>query len=122
MSVAQGSPSPFAAGLSGRCPRCGRGRLFQGFLSVAPRCEACGLDLSVQDSGDGPAAFIILIVGFAVVGAALIVEVEYGWPVWLHLLVWLPLTVAGCLVLMRPFKGILIALQYRHRRHEFHEG
>lgn len=122
MSVAQASPSPFAAGLSGRCPRCGRGRLFQGFLSVAPRCEACGLDLSVQDSGDGPAAFIILIVGFVVVGAALIVEVEYGWPVWLHLLVWLPLTVAGCLVLMRPFKGILIALQYRHRRHEFHEG
>jgi uncharacterized protein (DUF983 family) len=109
-------------GLLGRCPRCGRGRLFAGFLRVAPRCEACGLDLSAQDSGDGPAAFIILIVGFAVVGAALVVEVAYGWPVWLHLLVWLPLAVLGCLALLRPLKGILIALQYKHRRHEFDAG
>lgn len=115
-------PSPFATGLAGRCPRCGRGRLFRGFLTVAPRCEACGLDLSVQDSGDGPAAFIILIVGFVVVGAALIVEVRYGWPVWLHLLVWLPLTLVLCLALMRPFKATLIALQYKHRRHEFDAG
>ena len=79
----------------------------------------CGLDLSKQDSGDGPAAFIILIVGFVVVGAALVVEVRYGWPVWLHLLVWLPLAVVLCLALMRPFKATLIALQYKHRRHEF---
>ena len=115
-------PSPFATGLAGRCPRCGQGRLFRGLLTVAPRCEACGLDLSVQDSGDGPAAFIILIVGFVVVGAALIVEVRYGWPVWLHLLVWLPLTLVLCLALMRPFKATLIALQYKHRRHEFDAG
>lgn len=73
-------PSPFATGLAGRCPRCGRGRLFQGFLSVVPRCDACGLDLSVQDSGDGPAAFIILIVGVLVVGGALVVEVRSGCP------------------------------------------
>ena len=116
------APSPLAAGLGGHCPRCGQGRLFRGFLNVAPRCEACGLDLSAQDSGDGPAAFIILIVGFVIVGAALVVEIRYAWPIWLHLLVWLPLTVLGCLALMRPFKGILIALQYRHRRHEFGGG
>lgn len=115
-------PSPFAAGLAGRCPRCGQGRLFRGFLSIEPRCAVCGLDLSKQDSGDGPAAFIILIVGFIVVGAALVVEVRYGWPVWLHLLVWLPLTVVLCLALMRPFKATLIALQYKHRRHEFDAG
>jgi uncharacterized protein (DUF983 family) len=120
--VSGADPSPFATGLAGRCPRCGRGRLFQGFLSVAPHGEACGLDLSVQDSGDGPAAFIILIVGVLVVGGALVVEVRYGWPIGLHLLVWLPLTVVGCLVLMRPLKGLLIALQYRHRRHEFDAG
>ena len=88
-----------------------------GFLGVGALTAA-----SAQDSGDGPAAFIILIVGFVVVGAALVVEVKYGWPVWLHLLVWLPLTVLGCLALMRPFKGVLIALQYRHRRHEFDAG
>jgi uncharacterized protein (DUF983 family) len=115
-------PSPLAAGLAGRCPRCGRGRLFRGFLTVTARCEACGLDLSTQDSGDGPVAFIVLIVGFVVVGGALIVEVRYGWPVWLHLLVWLPLTVILCLAFMRPLKGALIALQYRYRGHEFDAG
>lgn len=117
--MSEALPSPFATGLGGRCPRCGRGRLFAGFLRVAPRCEVCGLDLSKQDSGDGPAAFIILFVGCVVVGAALVVEVKYGWPVWLHLLVWLPLTVILCTVLTRPLKGLLIALQYRYRRHEF---
>jgi uncharacterized protein (DUF983 family) len=113
------TPPPLATGLAGRCPRCGRGRLFRGFLAIVDRCEVCGLDLAAQDSGDGPVAFIVLIVGFVVVGAALIVEVKYGWPVWLHLLVWLPLTVVLCLGLMRPFKGVLVALQYRHRRDEF---
>jgi uncharacterized protein (DUF983 family) len=117
--LSDGLPSPYVTGLSGRCPRCGRGRLFAGFLRVAPRCESCGLDLSQQDSGDGPAAFIILIVGFLVVGGALVVEVKYGWPIWLHLLVWLPLTIILCTAMTRPLKGLLIALQYRYRRHEF---
>lgn len=108
--------------MAGRCPRCGRGRLFQGFLAVAPRCESCGLDLSAQDSGDGPVAIIVLVVGFVVVIAALLVEVNYAWPVWLHLLVWLPLSIVLCLVMMRPLKGTLIALQYKHRRHEFDAG
>ena len=115
-------PSPFATGFAGRCPRCGGGRLFDGFLAVVPRCGSCGLDLSAQDSGDGPVALIILLVGFIVVIAALMVEVRYAWPVWLHLLVWLPLSVLLCLVMMRPLKGILIALQYKHRRHEFDAG
>jgi uncharacterized protein (DUF983 family) len=114
--------SPFATGLAGRCPRCGRGRLFRGFLAVAPRCDVCGLNLAAQDSGDGPVAFIVLLVGIVVVGGALVVEVAYGWPVWLHLIVWLPLTVLLCLALMRPLKGALVALQYRHRRHEFDAG
>ncbi|MCS6877136.1 MAG: DUF983 domain-containing protein [Geminicoccaceae bacterium] len=111
-----GEVSPFRAGLACRCPRCGRGPLFAGFLSVVPRCAVCGLDLREQDSGDGPVAFIVLIVGFLVVGAALLVEVRWGWPLALHLFVWLPLAVALCLVLMRPFKATLVALQYRHRR------
>ena len=120
--MSQTAPSPFVTGLAGHCPRCGKGRLFGGFLAVVPRCETCGLDLSLQDSGDGPVALIVLLVGFVVVIAALIVEVRYGWPVWLHLLVWMPLSVLLCLVLMRPCKGILIALQYKHRRHEFDAG
>lgn len=113
---------PFRAGLAARCPRCGRGRLFAGFLTVRDRCEDCGLDLRAQDSGDGPVALIVLVVGFLVVGAALLVEVRQGWPIWLHLLVWLPLAAGLCTVLLRPLKATLIALQYRHRRHEFGVG
>ncbi len=120
MSDAQ--PSPLTAGLGGRCPRCGQGRLFRGFLKIVNRCEVCGLNLAAQDSGDGPVAFIVLLVGFIVVGGALVVEVKFGWPVWLHLLVWLPLTVVLCLAFMRPFKGVLVALQYKHRRDEFDAG
>ena len=75
----------------------------------------------MHDSGDGPVAFIILIVGGIVVGLVLITEVRYGLPVWLHLLLWLPLTMVLVLALMRPFKAVLIALQYKHRRHDFGE-
>ena len=71
---------PIGRGLSGRCPRCGKGRLFRGFLTLAPRCERCGLDYSFADSGDGPAVFVILIAGFVVVGAALVVEMLYEPP------------------------------------------
>ena len=95
--------------------------MFDGFLTVRPRCPACGTDLSAQDSGDGPVAFIVLIVGAIVVALALLVEVSYSPPVWLHLLLWLPLTLALVLALMRPFKAVLIALQYKHRRHDFGE-
>jgi uncharacterized protein (DUF983 family) len=110
---------PITTGLLGRCPNCGRGSLFSGLLTVVPSCSVCGQDLSAQDSGDGPVAFIVLIVGFIVVGSALIVEVKYAWPVWLHMTVWLPLATVLSLALMRPLKGLLIALQFRHRRHEF---
>ena len=114
-------PSALAAGLRCRCPACGEGALFRGFLTVRARCPACDVDLSAQDSGDGPVAFIILIVGGIVLALALITEVRYGLPVWLHLVLWLPLTVALVLALMRPLKAVLIALQYRHRRHDFAE-
>jgi uncharacterized protein (DUF983 family) len=114
-------PSVLSAGLRCRCPACGEAPLFRDFLAVRSPCPACGVDLSVHDSGDGPVAFIILIVGGIVVGLALITEVRYGPPVWLHLLLWLPLTMALVLALMRPFKAMLIALQYKHRRHDFGE-
>lgn len=111
-------PNAISAGLRGRCPRCGEGHLFSGFLKIAPECEACGLDFRGEDVGDGAVAFIVLIVGFAVVIPALVVEVAYGWPIWLHMIVWLPLVIVLCLVLMPLFKGVLYALQYRHRAEE----
>lgn len=109
---------PIATGLRGRCPRCGEGRLFDGFLRIAPRCSACGLDLGFADSADGPAVFIILFVGFVIAGAALIVEVAYSPPIWVHVLLWGPLVLICCIGLLRPLKGVLVAQQYAHRAEE----
>jgi len=104
-----------------RCPACGRGRLFDGFLEIARRCEVCGLELCAQDSGDGPAVFVILILGFIVVGLALWTEVTFEPPFWVHALAWPPVILGGALLMLRPFKAVLIALQYRHRRDTFDE-
>ena len=109
---------PIGAGLAGRCPRCGKGKLFAGFLTLAPRCEQCGLDYGFVDSGDGPAVFVILIAGFIVVFAALIVEVLYQPPFWLHAALWLPLILLTTLAPLRPVKGLLVALQFHHKAEE----
>ncbi|HEY0220144.1 MAG TPA: DUF983 domain-containing protein [Afipia sp.] len=110
--------SPFIAGLTCRCPRCGKGKLFAGFLELKPRCEQCGLDYAFIDAGDGPAVFIIMIAGFIVVGAALIVEIKYQPPFWVHAVLWLPLIAATTLLPLRPMKALLIALQYHHKAAE----
>ena len=110
--------STLAAGLAGRCPACGRGKLFSGYLALAPRCDVCGLDYSFAEAGDGPAVFVILITGFVVVGAALFVEMAYAPPYWLHALIWGPLAILLPLLLLRSFKGVLIALQYKHKAEE----
>lgn len=112
-----GSVSPIKAGLACRCPRCGQGHLYKGFLTVADTCENCGLDLTKEDSGDGPAVFIILLLGFVVVGLALWVEVSFAPPLWLHAVLWGPLILGGSLAMLRPLKGVMIALQYHHKVH-----
>ncbi|WP_306141346.1 DUF983 domain-containing protein [Roseibium sp. MMSF_3412] len=112
------SVNPVSAGLSGKCPRCGQGRLFDGFLSVKQSCAACGLDYSFADSGDGPAVFVIMLVGFVIVGLVLFVELSFQPPIWLHLLLWLPLTVILAASVLRPLKGLMIALQFRHEAKE----
>lgn len=111
-------PSPFRTGLTGRCPRCGEGRLFHGFLALRPQCEVCGLEYGFADSADGPAVFIMLIAGFAVLGAALFVEITYEPPIWLHLVMWLPLAVIVCVGLLRPMKGLAVALQFANKAGE----
>jgi uncharacterized protein (DUF983 family) len=114
MDATDQRPSPIVAGLACRCPRCGKGKLFGGFLTLRPACEACGLDFSFADAGDGPAVFVILFAGFVVVGLALAVEVLYEPPYWVHALLWGPLILLATLGPLRPFKGVLIALQYHH--------
>jgi uncharacterized protein (DUF983 family) len=110
-------PSPLSSAISGRCPRCGKGRLFSGLVRFAPRCDACGLDFSSFNVGDGPAAFLIFIVGAITVVGALVVDGAFSPPWWVHL-VWLPvaagLTVGG----LRFSKAMLLALEYRHRARE----
>lgn len=109
---------PIPAGLKGRCPRCGEGRLFDGFLGVGKGCTNCGLDYSYADAGDGPAVFVILIIGFIMVGLALWTEVNLNPPLWVHLVIWLPLTVVLALAALRLIKGVLLTLQYARQAAE----
>jgi len=99
-------------GLACKCPRCGQGKLYAGFLTLAPRCDRCGLDYAFIDTGDGPAIFIIMLAGAIVVGCALVVEVKYQPPFWLHAALWLPLILATTLLPLRAMKSLLIALQF----------
>ena len=115
-------PGSVLAGLLCACPRCGKGKLFSGFLTLRPRCEVCGLDYGFADAGDGPAVFIILFAGFVVVVAALITEVVYQPPFWVHAALWLPLILIVTLGPLRPMKGLLIALQYHHKAAESRFG
>lgn len=105
---------PVMTGIKGLCPRCGQGKLFDGFLKVKPFCASCDLDYKFADAGDGPVVFVILIVGFIVVGAALWAEVNFNPPLWLHFILWIPLAVIFSLGLTRMLKGILINLQFRN--------
>ncbi|AWL98963.1 MULTISPECIES: DUF983 domain-containing protein [Bradyrhizobium] len=102
-------------GLACRCPRCGQGKLYAGFLTLAPACDRCGLDYAFIDTGDGPAIFIIMLAGGIVVAAALIVEVKYQPPYWLHAALWLPLILVTTLLPLRAMKSLLIALQFHHK-------
>jgi uncharacterized protein (DUF983 family) len=97
-----------------RCPRCGEGPLFSGLLTVRPVCSQCGLDFSAEDAADGPAVFVILLLGLIVVGLAAWVERAFSPPLWVHLVVWTPLIIGGAILMLRPLKAGLIALQYRH--------
>ena len=110
--------SPYAAGLGGKCPRCGQGALFQGFLGLRKNCESCGLDYAKADSGDGPAVFVIFIVGFAAVAVAFIARFAWYAPIWLSFVISASVALFLTLLLLRPFKATLIALQYANKAAE----
>jgi uncharacterized protein (DUF983 family) len=111
-------PGPAAVALKGLCPRCGERTLFAGLVAFAPKCRACGLDLAGFNVGDGPAAFLIFIVGGIVVALAIWVELAFSPPFWVHILLWVPLTTTLTIGLLRLSKGLLLALEYRHRARE----
>jgi uncharacterized protein (DUF983 family) len=111
------APVPvLTAALGCRCPRCGRGRLYQGVLTVRASCTECGLDLAAFDAGDGAAAFVIFLLGAIVMALALWVEFTFEPPLWLHVVLWTPVTIGGAVLLIRPLKAGLIAQEYRVRQ------
>jgi uncharacterized protein (DUF983 family) len=111
MSSAQGA-------LKGLCPRCGSRTLFAGWATFAPRCRACGLDFSSFNVGDGPAAFLTLGVGALITILAVTVDLTFSPPVWVHVILWLPLTVIAVLFSLRFAKALLLALEYRNQARE----
>jgi uncharacterized protein (DUF983 family) len=118
MTEPSSPPSALAAGLTGRCPRCGQGPLFRSGLIVRDRCGRCGLSYAFADAGDGPAVFAIFILGFLVLAGALWVEFRLEPPVWVHVALWGVLTPLLALALLRVLKASLIALQYKHKAGE----
>lgn len=110
--------SPYAAGLGGKCPRCGQGDLFEGFLGLKKSCPVCGLDYAKADSGDGPAVFVIFIVGFLAVAIAFIARYAWFAPIWLAFALSAGFAIALILALLRPLKATMIALQYANKAAE----
>lgn len=102
-----------------RCPACGKGALYRSFLEVNATCTVCDFPLKSHDAADGPAYVVMSLMSVFIVTAALLVEFAYDPPVWLHLLLWIPLTFGGSLLLLRYVKALFIAIQYRHNAEEF---
>lgn len=112
------APSPQAAALGGLCPRCGAKTLFAGWLTFAHRCAACGLDFDSFNVGDGPAAFLTLILGTIIVALAIALQLAASPPWWVHVLLWVPLTLAGVIGSLRLAKGALMSLEFRNAARE----
>jgi uncharacterized protein (DUF983 family) len=105
-------------GLNCRCPKCGKGRLFNGFLTLAPRCESCGLDYSFADPADGPAFFVMMTMAIPATALGVWIEMAYEPGLWVHLLTTLPFLLLSCVPTIRPFKGMLVASQYFYKAEE----
>jgi uncharacterized protein (DUF983 family) len=116
--VTQAEPTPAATALRGLCPRCAAASLYKGLASFQPKCRACGLDYSGFNVGDGPAAFLVFLVGGLVTALAIWLELSAEPPFWLHVLLWLPLTAVLVIGSLRLSKGLLLALEYKHRARE----
>lgn len=109
---------PLRTGMTGRCPRCGKGHMFRGFLTLRDKCEVCGLDYSYADPADGPAFFIQCFGCAPAVIFALVLEATVGPPAWVHLVTSLPLLLVTCILPLRPLKGWLVASQFFFKARE----
>ena len=114
----KGQPGIAEAALFGLCPKCGARTLFKGLATFAPHCRACGLDISGFNVGDGPAAFLTLIIGAVVTGLALWLEVAAHPPFWVHVILWVPITAAAVVWGLRAGKAALLAAEYQRKAKE----
>jgi uncharacterized protein (DUF983 family) len=101
-----------------RCPACGKGRLFDGFLKLAPRCDTCGLDYGFADPADGPAFFVMMFMAVPVTALAVWIELTFEPPLWVHLVTTLPFLLVTCILPLRFIKGALVASQYVNKAGE----
>jgi uncharacterized protein (DUF983 family) len=116
--VAEIQISILQAALRCRCPRCGKGKLFKGLLTLQPACPVCGLDLGQSDTGDAGAVGVIMVLGAIVIVMAFWVEFHFTPPLWVHAILWPVVTLPLAILMMRPVKAALVAAQFRHRPHE----
>lgn len=114
----EGQPEVLPAALFGLCPRCGQKTLFAHLTKFSEKCRSCGLDFGQYNVGDGPAAFLTLIVGAVILGLALAVEANFQPPIWVHILLWVPLTVAAVVESLRISKALLLILEHRNQARE----
>jgi uncharacterized protein (DUF983 family) len=112
--IKKGRPGIMQAALFGLCPRCGAKTLFDGMVRFAARCPNCGLDYSTFNVGDGPAALLTLVIGALIIILAIIVDIAFRPPFWVHVLIWVPLTVALTVWSLRVAKGALLVSEYRN--------
>ncbi|WP_084393641.1 DUF983 domain-containing protein [Henriciella pelagia] len=116
------SISPILAGLGCRCPACGEGPVFKSYLGLAPACTACGADFSNADAGDGPAFFVMFLLGIIIMPPVLLVQALFSPPVWVHALIWTPVITCVAILLLRPFKSLMFALQWTNNAEEAQWG
>jgi uncharacterized protein (DUF983 family) len=114
----EGQPGIVSAALFGLCPSCGARTLFDGLTRFAPRCRVCGLDLSVYNVGDGPAAFLTLIIGALITLLAILLQIAWHPPFWVHVVLWVPLTTAAVIWGLRAGKGALLAAEFQRKAGE----
>ncbi len=112
-------PTAIGRGALHHCPACGKGSLYRAYLKVADVCPACGEELFHHRADDAPPYLTILVMGHLILAAVVGIDLAYGWPLWLHALVWLPVTVVACLAFLPSAKGALIGLQWALRMHGF---
>lgn len=105
-----------------RCPACGEGALYRAYLKPVDACQACGEELFHQRADDAPPYVTILVAGHLILAAVVGIDIAYAWPLWLHALVWLPVTIGLCLAMLPVTKGALIGLQWALRMHGFGVG